>query len=210
MSPVLSAKAETRRLFKSNFLEAFTRVHWSVPLFLFLPLIGFCFYQSLHYPTKNLGVFFRVVLYGFISWTLFEYLFHRFIFHFKPKKPFFKKTWYLVHEVHHEYPSDPLRLVMPPVMSLALSLLAYAVIRSILPKPLFFPFVIGFAAGYLCYDMIHYSVHHRPLKGRLGAYLKQNHLRHHFQEEDRGFGVSSPLWDYVFKTTFRKEIKSKA
>jgi sterol desaturase/sphingolipid hydroxylase (fatty acid hydroxylase superfamily) len=106
--------------------------------------------------------------------------------------------------IHHEYPQDSLRLVMPPVLSIPLAVLFYFGFAWLLPGRMFAPFFLGFGLGYLCYDMIHYSVHHLPLTGKVGQILKRHHLTHHFKEENRGFGVSSPLWDYIFGTTFSK------
>lgn len=205
MSPVVSAKSDTRRIFQNNFLEFFTRVHWTVPLFLFIPVIVYCFFRSLQHPPATVVNYFKSLSAGFFIWTLFEYLFHRFVFHFHPKNPTVKKFWYLLHEVHHEYPNDRLRLVLPPAESILFAVLAYFVISSLLPLRVFYPFVMGFTAGYLIYDMVHYSVHHRPMKGEFAGFFKQHHLRHHFQEGDRGYGVSSPLWDYVFRTEYRKK-----
>jgi sterol desaturase/sphingolipid hydroxylase (fatty acid hydroxylase superfamily) len=203
MSPVVSAKSDTHRIFQNNFLEFFTRVHWSVPLIIFVPVIVYCFARSLQHPPATVLNYLKTLASGFIVWTFFEYLFHRFLFHFQPKSPSLKKIFYLLHEVHHEYPNDRLRLVLPPVESILFALLAYVIISSLLPLQMFYPFVMGFAAGYLTYDMLHYSVHHRPMKGEFAQFFKQHHLRHHFQEGDRGFGVSSPLWDYVFGTSYR-------
>jgi sterol desaturase/sphingolipid hydroxylase (fatty acid hydroxylase superfamily) len=210
MSPVVSAKSHTHRIFQSNFLEFFTRVHWSVPLLMFVPVIVYCFFRSLQHPPPLVINYFKSLTAGFLIWTLFEYLFHRFIFHFQPKNSSLKKALYLLHEVHHEYPNDRLRLVLPPVESILFAILAYFIIHSLLPLRVFYPFVMGFTAGYLTYDMVHYSVHHRAMKGELASFFKQHHLRHHFQEEDRGFGVSSPLWDYIFGTYYRNKVATES
>jgi sterol desaturase/sphingolipid hydroxylase (fatty acid hydroxylase superfamily) len=58
----------------------------------------------------------------------------------------------------------------------------------------------GTAVGYLAYDMIHYYVHHFAPKNRVAKFLRAYHLAHHFKNHERGFGVSSPVWDYVFGT----------
>src|SRR5439155_299264 len=59
----------------------------------------------------------------------------------------------------------------------------------------------GLVFGYVCYDMLHYATHHFPMKRGLWLWLKQYHLRHHYKDDDAGFGISSPLWDYIFGTT---------
>ncbi|MEA2300962.1 MAG: dihydroceramide fatty acyl 2-hydroxylase, partial [Solirubrobacteraceae bacterium] len=58
----------------------------------------------------------------------------------------------------------------------------------------------GFIAGYLIYDMTHYYVHHARPTRRLGRMLREAHMRHHFQDDTTGFGVSAPYWDRVFRT----------
>lgn len=203
MSPVVSAKDETVRLFKSDFLEFFTRVHWSVPLIIFLPVIFYCLWRSAALPGSNGLSLLTGLFAGLFSWSLLEYFLHRFLFHFTPKSVRLKRMFYLIHEVHHEYPQDSLRLVMPPVESIPLAILFWVVLRSILPAGIFFPFYAGLGIGYLAYDMIHYSVHHLPMRNPVAQWLKRHHLKHHFQEPDRGYGVSSPWWDRVFGTSYR-------
>jgi sterol desaturase/sphingolipid hydroxylase (fatty acid hydroxylase superfamily) len=54
--------------------------------------------------------------------------------------------------------------------------------------------------GYLCYDYIHFATHHFRPRTRVGKFLKQHHMLHHFAEHGSRWGVSSPMWDYVFGT----------
>jgi sterol desaturase/sphingolipid hydroxylase (fatty acid hydroxylase superfamily) len=51
--------------------------------------------------------------------------------------------------------------------------------------------------------MLHYATHHFPMKRGVFLWLKQYHLRHHYKDDHVGYGISSPLWDYVFRTTRR-------
>jgi len=200
MSPVKSSKDETIRLFKSNFFEFFTRVHWSVPLVLFVPLVGYCLYAAAVNPKSGWETLLIGLGVGAFSWSLLEYFLHRFVFHFKPRGKRFQKFFYLIHEVHHEYPQDSFRLVMPPVESIPLAILFWFVLRVLIPDPFFYPFFAGLVLGYLSYDMTHYAVHHLPMRGKLGNFLKHHHLKHHFKNEKKGYGVSSPFWDWVFHT----------
>ena len=52
------------------------------------------------------------------------------------------------------------------------------------------------------YDMIHYAIHHAEVKGKLWNTLKTHHLKHHYVDPDKGFGVSSPLWDLLVRSDF--------
>src|SRR5262249_16953897 len=119
-------------------------------------------------------------------------------FHYKAKGESSKKFFYLIHGIHHDYPNDSKRLVMPPVVSLPIAL---PLILFSWGNPVAEILVAGFGFGYLSYDMIHYAVHHFSLKGSIATSLKQYHLRHHFQDAERGFGVSSALWDSFLGTS---------
>jgi sterol desaturase/sphingolipid hydroxylase (fatty acid hydroxylase superfamily) len=187
-------------MFESDFMEFFSRVHPATPLILYLPVIGYMLYVSLwqrQLPAIAVGALF---LLGILLWTLFEYLIHRYIFHYEPKTRVGKRLHYIVHGVHHDYPNDARRLVMPPSISVPLAFLFYGVFLLIFGRltPSVFA---GLVFGYVCYDMLHYATHHFAMKRGLWLWLKQYHLRHHYRDDHAGYGISSPLWDYVFRTT---------
>jgi sterol desaturase/sphingolipid hydroxylase (fatty acid hydroxylase superfamily) len=139
---------------------------------------------------------------GLIIWTLLEYIIHRYAFHYEPKSRIGKQFHFIVHGVHHDYPNDAKRLVMPPAVSIPLAILFYALFaflfRSNSPA-----IWAGFVGGYVGYDSIHYAIHHFPMKSGILNRLKQHHLRHHYHDDHLGYGVSSPLWDYIFGTNRR-------
>ena len=122
--------------------------------------------------------------------------------HYEPKTRVGKRLHYIIHGVHHDYPNDARRLVMPPSVSVPLAFLFYGMFLLI-----FGPFAssvfAGLVFGYVCYDMLHYATHHFPMKRGVLLWLKQYHLRHHYKDDHVGYGISSPLWDYVFRTTRR-------
>jgi sterol desaturase/sphingolipid hydroxylase (fatty acid hydroxylase superfamily) len=62
------------------------------------------------------------------------------------------------------------------------------------------PLFAGFAAGYLTYDMTHYATHHVRLNWGYFKLVRRHHMLHHAKTPEKRFGVSSPLWDYVFGT----------
>ncbi|MBS1529619.1 MAG: sterol desaturase family protein, partial [Bacteroidetes bacterium] len=94
------------------------------------------------------------------------------------------------------------RLVLPPSVSIPLATGFYFLFRVILPDGDIFAFFPGFILGYLFYDMTHYAIHHFNFKGNIWKKIKQHHMLHHYQDPDRGYGVSSPLWDKVFHSDF--------
>ena len=110
----------------------------------------------------------------------------------------------MIHGVHHDHPNDPLRLVMPPAASVPLALAFYGLFWLVLGADRAFAFGAGFLAGYLAYDMVHYHLHHHSPRTRFGRRLRELHMRHHFQDDERGFGISAPYWDRVFGTSVRR------
>ena len=62
----------------------------------------------------------------------------------------------------------------------------------------------GLFAGYLVYDMPHFYLHHHLPRTRRGGGWRELHMRHHFQDDTPGYGVSAPFWDHVFGTAPRR------
>ena len=196
----VSKKNETVRMFESDFMEFFSRVHPVIPLALYLPVVGYMLYVSLWQRHLSFVAVAALFLLGVLLWTLIEYLIHRYVFHYQPKTRWGKQLHIVIHGVHHDYPNDARRLVMPPVISIPLAFLFFGLFFLIFGSlaPAVFA---GLVFGYLCYDMLHYATHHLAMKRGIWLWLKQYHLRHHFKDDHVGYGISSPLWDYVFRTT---------
>jgi 4-hydroxysphinganine ceramide fatty acyl 2-hydroxylase len=148
---------------------------------------------------------------GLFFWTLVEYLIHRFVFHYKPRNSKWEKInpvyyGYFIHNIHHTYPRDKLRLVTPLVVTMPLAALFYILFRVIFginSASLF----AGFLLGYVLYDVLHAFTHIYPMRSRVGKFLKYYHMRHHYHHDEKSFGVSSPIWDYVFKTVDRTPLR---
>lgn len=196
----VSNKDETVRMFESDFMEFFSHVHPATPVLLFGPIIGLMLYLAFAHNNLSVLTVLAFFVVGILSWTLLEYVIHRYVFHYEPKTRLGKLLHFIVHGVHHDYPNDATRLVMPPIISIPLAVVFYVLFMLTLGR--FAPAALaGFGFGYVCYDSIHYATHHFAMKRGIWRWLKQYHLRHHYQDDHAGYGVSSPLWDYVFKTT---------
>jgi dihydroceramide fatty acyl 2-hydroxylase len=185
-------------MFQSRLLDRFTRVHPVVPVLIYAPVIVL----MLVLAVGNDGWWDTValVLVGYAVWTLFEYWLHRLVFHFEPEHGIGARIHWMIHGVHHDHPNDPLRLVMPPAASIPLAIVVVGLI-FLIAGSLHAPAVVaGFLLGYIVYDEIHYALHHHTPKTRLGKKLRELHMRHHFQDDERGFGISAPYWDVVFRT----------
>jgi dihydroceramide fatty acyl 2-hydroxylase len=140
-----------------------------------------------------------LILAGLAFWTLLEYLLHRFVFHRTPRSPRQMFLGYLFHGVHHAFPEDRLRWTIPLITSLPVAT-ALATASFLSFGAAGGPFMAGVLLGYLAYDLLHYAIHRGSMRSRLGAYLRRRHLAHHYGVPERNFGVSSPLWDFVFRS----------
>jgi 4-hydroxysphinganine ceramide fatty acyl 2-hydroxylase len=202
----VSNSQESVRMFKNGLLERLSKVHYLVPVFIFMPVILFCTYKALFDVRVGVLTYFEYFALGLFIWTFVEYIMHRFVFHYAPPdKPWAQRMHFIFHGVHHDYPSDAKRLVLPPSVSIPLATGFYFLFKAILPVNYVFAFFPGFILGYLFYDMTHYAIHHFNFKGNIWKKIKQHHMLHHYQDADKGYGVSSPLWDKVFRSDFMKK-----
>ncbi len=138
---------------------------------------------------------------GFVTWTLAEYLLHRYIFHFVRDSPTIMKIHYALHGYHHTAPRDNKRLFMPPVPVSIMLLIFWGMFYLPFGSGVWF-FLPGFELGYLGYALIHYSTH-TITANQAPALLRPlwiHHALHHYKYPDKAFGVSNRFWDRVFGT----------
>jgi sterol desaturase/sphingolipid hydroxylase (fatty acid hydroxylase superfamily) len=194
------------RLFKSDFLEFFTHISPITVIVIWLPIAIYFTWTAISNLQGQSGWFIPVgILIGLFLWTISEYLLHRFLFHFKPRTPRQERLSFLFHGVHHAQPQEKSRLVMPIALSIPLAALFYfafvLIIGRLLASPDWVgPLFTGFLVGYLIYDLTHYATHHFPMRSGYAKYIKRYHMQHHYKTPNARFGVSSPVWDYVFNT----------
>lgn len=201
----VSNRDESVRLFQNSFLEYFSHIHPATPAVVYIPISAVMTYFGLQ--RTSAGNFILLFLLGLVLWTLFEYVMHRFVFHYNPKTEFGKKVHFLAHGVHHDYPRDATRLVMPLLISIPLAILHYFAFNFIFGDNYFLAVFSGYLIGYVLYDTVHFATHHWKMTSPLGKFLKEYHLKHHYIDPDTAYGVSNPMWDYVF---FTVPVKEKA
>jgi sterol desaturase/sphingolipid hydroxylase (fatty acid hydroxylase superfamily) len=194
------------RMFESDFFEFFSRVHPAIPAILYLPLVAVSLWFAI--GSEGLPVW-RVaaeVVGGYLFWTLFEYWLHRLFFHLPVIGPKTERLHFFVHGVHHDYPWDETRLVIPPGASLGLCVVIFGAFRLIFgAHGMYGPFA-GFVLGYVIYDSVHWYVHARAPRNRFGRWLRREHLVHHFKDPTSRFGVSCPWLDFVFGTRGKSSV----
>jgi sterol desaturase/sphingolipid hydroxylase (fatty acid hydroxylase superfamily) len=183
---------------------------------LYIPIIAFMLYYSNVVRGIKMLPATLIFLGGMFVWSFFEYVLHRFVFHFFAESDRAKRIVYVLHGNHHEYPRDKERLFMPPVPSLIISSAFFALffgLFSIFGAAGFaFAFFPGFVLGYLMYGTMHYAIHAWNPPFKWMKPLWRNHHLHHYKDTEQGFGVSSTLWDLVFGTMFdlKKEKEDTA
>ncbi|NXX27983.1 FA2H hydroxylase, partial [Nicator chloris] len=213
------------RLFHSDFLEFLSKTAWYVVFMVWTPMVlylSWVSYTSLAQGNTRLFSSFTteysipihkyyfpfIFLLGMILWSLLEYLIHRFVFHMKPPASnyYLITLHFLLHGQHHKSPFDSSRLVFPPVPASLVIGFFYGVLRLLLPEVLGLSVFVGGLCGYVIYDMMHYYLHYgSPRKGTYLYGLKAYHVKHHFEHQRSGFGISTRFWDYPFGTLIPEE-----
>lgn len=133
---------------------------------------------------------------GVIFWPVLEYCIHRFLGHeWMLKTPFRTE-----HQKHHSVKD----FFAPASYKAATAVLVVSILTflgSFFVGALnTFVFVTSFVAMYLFYEWTHYSFHAYAPKTKLGASLRRHHFSHHFHNAKFNYGVTSTVFDSVFKT----------
>src|SRR5438132_8651610 len=155
----VSNKNESVPMFQGRFMEFFSHVHPATPLVIYLPVIAYFLYQALWQRGLSILLVAGLFAFGILIWTLLEYVIHRCVFHYEPRSRAGKFVHFMVHGVHHDYPNDASRLVMPPVVSIPLAVFFYLLITITFGRvaP---PIFAGLVFGYVCSVAIHFAAHH--------------------------------------------------
>ncbi|XP_076470274.1 fatty acid 2-hydroxylase-like [Babylonia areolata] len=206
------------RLFQSDMLEWLSKAPWYlVPLYWIPVALGLLWASWATLSAEGQPVFWNLivadlrvtagwlpilVVVGVVLWTFCEYAFHRWLFHMTPpsSSTFFLLLHFLLHGHHHKAPMDSSRLVFPPVPASVLGGVIFCVYSIFVPRAVAEALFAGTVMGYMAYDLTHYYIHHGSPTSPYFARLKRYHVKHHFQHQQLGFGISSKLWDYPFGT----------
>jgi sterol desaturase/sphingolipid hydroxylase (fatty acid hydroxylase superfamily) len=185
------------RLFRNDLMEQFTLVSPPVFALTWTVFLACALYAS--WGVASLPVSISLVLLGVLTWTLFEYAMHRFIFHLKPTSAFGRTLIFLAHGNHHAAPGDRYRNIMPPLVSVTVSGLIWLACWLLI-GPIGSVFYLGFGIGYVVYDAIHYACHQLPMRGPVLRQLRRHHIRHHHARQEGNYAITATFWDRVFRT----------
>jgi sterol desaturase/sphingolipid hydroxylase (fatty acid hydroxylase superfamily) len=194
---MMAAPPSRIRLFQNRWLEKLTVI--SAPAFIALWAVGLPGIAAVAWGTASAGQALLLFLAGGLVWTLTEYALHRFVFHWQPASARLAQAVFVMHGNHHAVPNDPLRNLMPPIVSLPVGGLIWAVMLA-LAGPAGSWMLLGFMAGYVAYDLVHYACHQWPMKGRLARALKTHHMRHHHLGEAGNYAITGMMWDRLLRT----------
>ncbi|XP_067326977.1 fatty acid 2-hydroxylase [Anolis sagrei] len=217
------------RLFHSDFIESLSKTAWYMVCIVWIPLVlylSWACYTSLAQGKTRLFATFTTAysipihkycfpllfVVGMGIWSFLEYFIHRFIFHMKPPASnYYLITFhFLLHGQHHKSPFDDSRLVFPPVPAFLVIAFFYVFAHIAFPEAFGVSLFTGGLFGYVAYDMMHYYLHYgSPKKGTYLYKLKSYHVKHHFEHQKAGFGITSTFWDRPFQTLIPTETFGK-
>ena len=206
---MLRATDESPRLFANELLDRLSRTHWIVVPLLWLPVSALMLVYGVWVAHAGIVAPLGFAAFGFVFWTLVEYWLHRTFFHWTPGGTWGARMHLLVHGVHHDWPHDKYRLVMPPAVSVSLCFLLLVPFYAVFGSRWVWSWYGGFGMGYVFYDCCHYWLHHSNPKTAYFARLKKNHMLHHFDDDGSRFGVSTMIWDRVFGTVGARTFTSR-
>lgn len=198
--------SQSPKLFKNKILEFLTKTHPLVIDAMYFVITYFLISYFYKTYSGSVGLIAGLFVAGFFCWSLAEYLMHRFLYHKIEDATYNTGIQYLFHGIHHEYPNDSTRLVLPWIPSLVFASIFFGIFYLIMGKYALV-FGPGFVIGYCAYMTVHYTVHKVPPPKRFNFWWTFHNI-HHYQQHDRAFGVTSPIWDVVFGTMPEKGRKT--
>jgi 4-hydroxysphinganine ceramide fatty acyl 2-hydroxylase len=174
--------------------------------FWIFPILGvlLLYFTSRHEQSGHFKDLFRPVTAGILVWTLLEYGLHRFVFHIQlpVPNPRLREVVNASHMSHHASPRDPNKVLVHPLYGIVVSSILYGLILAVLRDGFSSAGVmVGIWIGFLYYEAVHYRVHFSLSGAGFVARQRRAHFYHHFTNNKRCFGVTSPFWDYVFGTS---------
>lgn len=195
----ISGKNAPIRIFRSDWMEAFTLISLRTFLIFCFSFESLVLFVVILY-NANFWHAFLYVISGFPLWILTEYILHRFVFHFASERRYIQRLVYIFHGNHHIQPNHPYRTLMPIIVTLPMGLSIWGIFSYFLETGLGSALFLGFFAGYVFYDCMHFATHNFPMKRFPLSVWKRHHLLHHYRTEEHNYSISLPWLDKIFHT----------
>ncbi|RYZ62709.1 MAG: hypothetical protein EOP08_11920 [Proteobacteria bacterium] len=194
------------QVFQNRFIEKwFAQAHPITPGIWFGGIVIYGLYAGL---VRHGWLALPLFLAGVLFISLVEYGLHRWLFHFTAHTKEERLRLFLLHGYHHDFPNDPMRLVLPPIAIWPVAAIFITVYWFAFGS-YFWPIAGGSALGYIAYDWVHYYTHHFMPKSRAGKFIKRYHMLHHHDSPGQRYGITSPLWDLVFGTYLPTNVMAR-
>jgi sterol desaturase/sphingolipid hydroxylase (fatty acid hydroxylase superfamily) len=146
-------------------------------------------------------MFLIAFLIGVVTWTLTEYLLHRFLGHVHKGKNFFKSEHLLHHSKANYFAPAYKKAMFAVLVSSALLIM----ISFFAPLLVAAAFTLGLVSMYGLYEMTHARYHSKEPIAKPFIVLRKHHFYHHFHNPKLNHGVTTRFWDRVFGTFKRVE-----
>ena len=172
----LTKPGDILRMYKSPFIDFFTRTPWYVVGLFWTPFVIYHLYLGYFLSSVVEEIWYFIL--GIVIWTYTEYVLHRFLLHseeYIAHNRYLRTLHFMGHGVHHCFPMDKDRLVSPIALTLPLYLIIAYLVGMICPVKLYNPLVAGILISYSFYDMFHYYLHHAKAPKTI-EYRKRYHM----------------------------------
>jgi sterol desaturase/sphingolipid hydroxylase (fatty acid hydroxylase superfamily) len=185
--------------------DKWTRLHYAVPFVVYMPVITFFAWRAIVLKEVSWYHFVWLLSLMTVFWSWLEYVLHKYVLHRNKYGIMNLEMANLIHDAHHDYPNDDYRLVVHLWASVPGAFFFYGVCWLIFGNHLADAAFACIVTYYLVYEFAHISAHKINSKNPLLQKIKKHHLKHHFQDKNRGFGFTSPAWDKLWDTDFEKK-----
>lgn len=164
------------------------------------PALAFCLWMWSE-RTLPRAMFPLLLVLGVLCWTLMEYLLHRFLLHLHGQSPTLQRVIDKLHLGHHWDPVDEAKITVPVYASLPIAFALLGLFRLMAGSwGASALLMAGTIAGYLGYEAVHFRIHCGSKPGRVLSFQRTAHFFHHYKDPTCCFGVTTPLWDWIFGT----------
>lgn len=141
---------------------------------------------------------------GWALWTLAEYLLHRFAMHHLRGRGIMSRE-HLQHHVTAAWSFDSL-MVLVWVGVILVSAVVWTPLGWMTVGPAAgIALGAGWTFGYFFYEYHHAMSHLRSPRTAYQRWVRRHHFHHHFGAPMANHGVSTSLWDHVFRTRQRPD-----
>lgn len=133
---------------------------------------------------------------GALVWSVLEYVLHRFAGHVARGRNHFSRE-HLRHHGTPDYFAPAWQKVLSAAVAVPIAGLTWGALAGVAAG---IAFAIAFGLAYFTYEWLHLRLHTHAPRSAYGAWARRHHFHHHFGDPELNHGVTSPLWDIVFRT----------